>query len=193
LKKKFTSKKAIFQIFGHKKRLSQKSEKTTQNKKCFKLSEVMVGSGIRKKPIPDPGSGGQKGTGSRIRIRNTGLKVHMLLIYHILYARYIFKRVLHTTCIVAYHGAKKGFFYEKQQFEEGKGQRCIAMFIKWPSYSVPNSVRDTLAHLHQFYSRSQGATYSFFGLKLLKLYLVWVVCPVHTSHVGRLHGPRVLS
>ncbi len=30
----------------------------------------MVGSGIRKKPIPDPGSGGQKGTGSRIRIRN---------------------------------------------------------------------------------------------------------------------------
>jgi hypothetical protein len=30
------------------------------------------GSGIRKKPIPDPGSRGQKGTGSRIRIRNTG-------------------------------------------------------------------------------------------------------------------------
>jgi hypothetical protein len=31
-----------------------------------------LGSGIRKKPIPDPGSWGQKGTGSRIRIRNTG-------------------------------------------------------------------------------------------------------------------------
>jgi hypothetical protein len=29
-------------------------------------------SGIRKKPIPDSGSRGQKGTGSRIRIRNTG-------------------------------------------------------------------------------------------------------------------------
>ncbi len=29
-------------------------------------------SGIRKKPIPDPRSRGQKGTGSRIRIRNTG-------------------------------------------------------------------------------------------------------------------------
>ena len=28
-------------------------------------------SGIRKKPIPDPGSRSQKGTGSRIRIRNT--------------------------------------------------------------------------------------------------------------------------
>jgi hypothetical protein len=26
-----------------------------------------------KKPIPDPGSRGQKGTGSRIRIRNTAL------------------------------------------------------------------------------------------------------------------------
>ncbi len=26
-----------------------------------------LGSGIRKKPIPDPGSRGQKGTGSRIR------------------------------------------------------------------------------------------------------------------------------
>jgi hypothetical protein len=30
-----------------------------------------LGSGIRKKRIPDPGSRGQKGTGSRIRIRNT--------------------------------------------------------------------------------------------------------------------------
>jgi hypothetical protein len=28
-------------------------------------------SGIRKKPIPDPESRGQKGTGSRIQIRNT--------------------------------------------------------------------------------------------------------------------------
>jgi hypothetical protein len=32
-------------------------------------------SGIRKKPIPDPGSRGQKGTGSRIRIHNTGSEV----------------------------------------------------------------------------------------------------------------------
>jgi hypothetical protein len=34
-----------------------------------------LGSGIWKKPIPDPGeSRGQKGTGSRIRIRNTVLQ-----------------------------------------------------------------------------------------------------------------------
>jgi hypothetical protein len=32
------------------------------------------GFGIRNKPIPDPGSRGQKGTGSRIRIRNTAKK-----------------------------------------------------------------------------------------------------------------------
>jgi hypothetical protein len=45
----------------------------TQENIGFKLSEIMVGSriqdlgsGIRKKPIPDPGSRGQKGTGSRI-------------------------------------------------------------------------------------------------------------------------------
>jgi hypothetical protein len=40
-----------------------------------KLSKICVWdprSGIRKEPIPDPGSRGQKGTGSRIRIRNTG-------------------------------------------------------------------------------------------------------------------------
>jgi len=40
----------------------------------IKLSKIWVwdpGAGIRKKPIPDPGSRGQKGTGSRIRIRNT--------------------------------------------------------------------------------------------------------------------------
>jgi hypothetical protein len=36
---------------------------------------MVLGSGIRKKPIPDPGSRGQKGTGSRIRIRNTGSDV----------------------------------------------------------------------------------------------------------------------
>jgi hypothetical protein len=30
-----------------------------------------LGSGILEKPIPDPGSSGQKGTGSRNRIRNT--------------------------------------------------------------------------------------------------------------------------
>ncbi len=30
-----------------------------------------LGSGIQKKPIPDPGARGQKGTGSRIWIRNT--------------------------------------------------------------------------------------------------------------------------
>jgi hypothetical protein len=39
-----------------------------------KLSKIWVwdpGSEIRKKPILDPGSRGQRGTGSRIRIRNT--------------------------------------------------------------------------------------------------------------------------
>jgi len=38
----------------------------------LKLSDVMVGSIIGKKPFPDFGSRGPKGTGSRIRIRNTG-------------------------------------------------------------------------------------------------------------------------
>jgi hypothetical protein len=41
-------------------------------KKLFKIWSWDPGSEIRKKPIPDPGSRGQKGTGSRIRIRNTG-------------------------------------------------------------------------------------------------------------------------
>jgi hypothetical protein len=36
------------------------------------LKNMGLGSGIRKKSIPDPGSRGQKGTGSQIRIRNTG-------------------------------------------------------------------------------------------------------------------------
>jgi hypothetical protein len=40
------------------------------------LSSKKYGFGIQDpdKPIPDPGSRGQKGTGSRIRIRNTGKK-----------------------------------------------------------------------------------------------------------------------
>jgi hypothetical protein len=47
------------------------------------LSNIWVwdpGSEIRKKPIPDPGSRGQKGTGSRIR--NTALKKHKTLPKH---------------------------------------------------------------------------------------------------------------
>ncbi len=42
-------------------------------KKLFKIWSWDPGSEIRD-PIPDPGSRGQKGTGSRIRIRNTGNK-----------------------------------------------------------------------------------------------------------------------
>ncbi len=34
-----------------------------------------LGSGIRKKPIPDPGSRGQKGTGSRIRNTASELQI----------------------------------------------------------------------------------------------------------------------
>ncbi len=40
-------------------------------------------SGIRKKPTPDPGSRGQKGTGSRIRIRNTGPNIVVHYIYRV--------------------------------------------------------------------------------------------------------------
>ncbi len=54
------------------------------NPRKYWLSEIMVGSGIRKKPIPDPGSRGQKGTGSRIRIRNTGFLICRCLVWNIL-------------------------------------------------------------------------------------------------------------
>ncbi len=49
----------------------------------IKLSKIWVwdpGSEIREKPTPDPGSRGQKGTGSRIRIRNT-VKIYFAQIY----------------------------------------------------------------------------------------------------------------
>jgi hypothetical protein len=57
-----------------KKNLGQfsKNYRTFYPKNCHQtLKSMYLGSGIRKKPIPDPGSRGQKGTGSRIRIRNT--------------------------------------------------------------------------------------------------------------------------
>ena len=40
-----------------------------------------LGSGILEKPIPDPGSRGQKGTVSWIRIRNTGLSRILIFIH----------------------------------------------------------------------------------------------------------------
>jgi len=43
---------------------------------------MALGSGIRKKPIPDPESRGQKGTGSRIRIRNIGRNMRRNECYH---------------------------------------------------------------------------------------------------------------
>jgi hypothetical protein len=44
----------------------------------YALKYMGLGSGIRKKPIPDPGSRGQKGTGSRIRIPTT-VKIYFFL------------------------------------------------------------------------------------------------------------------
>ncbi len=40
-----------------------------------------LGSGTWKKPIPDTGSMGQKGNGSRIRIRNTGSNIAQPLLH----------------------------------------------------------------------------------------------------------------
>jgi hypothetical protein len=61
----------------------QRIVKLSSQKIVIKLSKIWdwnpgsgirdPGSGIRKKSISDPGSRGQKGTGSRIRIRNTEL------------------------------------------------------------------------------------------------------------------------
>ncbi len=49
--------------------------------KKLSLSSQKYGSGIRdpEKPIPDPGSRGRKGTGSRIRIRNTGYRYIIIM------------------------------------------------------------------------------------------------------------------
>ncbi len=58
-----------------------------------KLSKIWVWdprSGIRKKPIPHPGSRGQKGTGSRIQIRNTD---YYSILYYLRWALRIWIRV----------------------------------------------------------------------------------------------------
>jgi hypothetical protein len=63
-----------------------------------------LGSGIRKKPIPDPGSRGQKGTGSLIRIRNTDhqyqQQVSRLLSSQIktVMSKYEYRRIAQTVC-----------------------------------------------------------------------------------------------
>jgi hypothetical protein len=62
-----------------------KNYRTFYPKNCHYTSSQKYGFGIRyprsrirKNPIPDPGSRGQKGTGSRIRIRNTALRTYGL-------------------------------------------------------------------------------------------------------------------
>ncbi len=56
LEKKNSPLKRLFFKFSDTKNDSRKKvKKLLKIKKCFKLSEIMVGSGIRKKPIPDPG------------------------------------------------------------------------------------------------------------------------------------------
>jgi hypothetical protein len=60
-----------------------------------KLSKVWVwdpGSEIRKKPISDFGSRGQKGTGSRIRIRNTGYRYNFFAEIKTIFLRSIPKK-----------------------------------------------------------------------------------------------------
>jgi hypothetical protein len=53
------------------------TKKLSLSSQKYRLGIRDPGSGIRKKPIPDPGSRGQKGTGSRIRIRNTADIEHL--------------------------------------------------------------------------------------------------------------------
>ncbi len=76
----------------------------------IKLSKILVwdlGSEIRKKPISDPGSGsrGQKGTGSRIRIGNTGFVFDLLIsVLNIwkdfkVLSRFIQKWIQHPACL----------------------------------------------------------------------------------------------
>ncbi len=73
----FTKLKIIFSFEVLKKKIWANFQKIIElftQKIVTKLSKIWLWdprSGIRKKPIPDPGSRGQKGTGSRIRIRNT--------------------------------------------------------------------------------------------------------------------------
>jgi hypothetical protein len=64
-RKKFLAKFQRIELWNFlPKKLSLRSQK-------YKFGIRDPRSGIRNKPIPDPGSRGQKGTGSRIRIRNT--------------------------------------------------------------------------------------------------------------------------
>ncbi len=82
----FTKCKIILFLNCRRKKLGQilKNYRTFSQKVVTKLSKIWVWdprSGIRDKPIPDPGSRGQKGTGfqipdsgSRIRIRNSAAK-----------------------------------------------------------------------------------------------------------------------
>ena len=50
--------------------------------------------GIRKKPIPDPGSRGQKGTGSRFRIRNTVSNTELYNLFFLIFyvSKYLYKK-----------------------------------------------------------------------------------------------------
>jgi hypothetical protein len=52
-------------------------------------------TGIRKKPIPDPGSRGQKGTGSQIRIRNTVIFPQFVGSFHSYFLSYIYLIISH--------------------------------------------------------------------------------------------------
>jgi hypothetical protein len=68
--------------------LSQFSKNYITQKFVTKLTKILLwdpGSEIRKKPIPDPGSGsrGQKGTGSRIRNRNTVSNNGKVIIFYL--------------------------------------------------------------------------------------------------------------
>jgi hypothetical protein len=49
-----------------------------------------LGSGIWKKPFPDPGSRGKKGTGSRMRIRNNAFLFFFLLNFYAFLSNFFF-------------------------------------------------------------------------------------------------------
>ncbi len=98
-------------------------------------SSSKYGPGIRNKPIPDPGSRGQKGTGSRIRIRNTGrllfftTSVHSLTVDKVIHSLFSApadsrQEQPHLLCSTTHTVADTGaiFFRTQKRVREGGGE-----------------------------------------------------------------------
>ncbi len=136
-------------------------------------------SGIRNKPIPDPGSRDQKGTGSRIRIRNTdgtqGGQCNWFSVFFTPPIPPIHHGLFGYSELPLYRGCGLACPYDRRGFVGAKKKTSVLILIprwmcRWIQVNITNETirQETLTYPNPAFSQKANEAAVLFKKKILK-------------------------